>query len=77
MITSVRSANSSRPERQIDYSQGRALEEVSPPRSEPPRDLREVPNDEISVFEGETPLKSADSDIAIRLNPVAEVTNYK
>jgi len=77
VITSVRSADSSRPERQTDCSQGRALEEVSPPRSEPPRDLREVPNNEISVFEGETPLKSADSDVAIRLNPVAEAISYK
>jgi hypothetical protein len=57
-------AGSVRPESQADCSQGRALEEVSPPESEPPRGLREVPNDEISVFEGEMPLDSADCDVA-------------
>ena len=53
------------------------LEEVSLSRSESPRDLRKVLNDEMSVFESETPLKSANSDVAIRLNSVAEAINYK
>jgi len=73
----VRSAGDSRPEVQTDCPQGGALEEVSPSYSEPPRGLREVPNDEMSVVEGEMPLDSAGCDVAKGLNPVAEAIGCK
>ena len=76
-IAGVRSAGIERPEEKADCSQGWALEEVSPPESEPPRGLREVPNDEMSVFEGEMPLDSADCDVARGLNPVAGAIGCK
>jgi hypothetical protein len=75
--TSVIYANSVRPENQADYSQGRALKEVNPFKSEPSRGLKEVPNDEISVFEGEIPLDSANYDVARGFNPIADTISYK
>jgi hypothetical protein len=74
---SVRSAGVV-PEVETGCPQGEALEEVSPSLSEQPRGLREVPNDEMSVVEGETPLDSAGCDVAPWwLNPVAEATGCK
>jgi hypothetical protein len=77
VIASVVCAIDARPERQADCSQGVALEEASPPSSRHFRDLREVPPDEMSVVEGETPLDSAGCDEARMLNPVADAIGCK
>src|SRR5437763_2392926 len=77
VIVSVMCAINARPERQADCSQGTALEEASPPSSRHFRDLREVPPDEMSVIEGETPLDSAGSDEARVLYPVADAIGCK
>jgi hypothetical protein len=54
-----------------------ALEEVSPSSSRHFRDLREVPSDEISIIEGETPLDNIGSDEVRVLDPVADAISYK
>ena len=70
-------AGSFLPEVETDRSQDAVLEKSGPSLSEQPRGLREVPNDEMSVVEGEMPLDSADCDVAMGLNPVAEATGCK
>jgi hypothetical protein len=70
-------ASNIRPENQADYSQGRALKKISPFKSEPPRGLRKVPNDEILIFEDEIPLDSIDYDVARGFNPITNTISYK
>jgi transposase InsO family protein len=77
VIASVIGAINARPERQADCPHGMTIEEASPPSFRHIRDLREVPPDEMSVIEGETPLDSAGSDEARVLNPVADAIGCK
>jgi Integrase zinc binding domain len=77
VIASVICAINARPERQADCSHGVTIEEVSPPSSRHIRNLREVPPDEMSVIDGETPLDNAGSDEARVLNPVADAIGCK
>src|SRR6266516_2204659 len=78
VIASVVYAINSRPERQTDCSHGAAIEKVSPSSFRQPRGLREVPPDEMSVFEGEMPLDSAGCDEGSAfLYPVADAIGCK
>ena len=53
------------------------LEDVGPSDSKPLRGLREAPNDEMSIIEGEMSLDSASYDVVKGFNPVAKAIGYK